>query len=82
MSDNAIGAELARADTAQIPGDDNRPDQAATPTKEFQSDSGHKYADEDKAEEASRNKRRPLVITGGILAVVLLTASWRRDSSR
>jgi membrane fusion protein (multidrug efflux system) len=74
MSDNAIGAELARADTAQIPGDDNRPDQTATPTKDFQSDSGHKYAEKDKAEEASRNQRRPLVITGGILAVVLLTA--------
>jgi membrane fusion protein (multidrug efflux system) len=74
MSDNAIGAELARADTAQVAGDDNRPDQTATPTKNFQSDAGHKYAEKDKAEEASRNKRRPLVIAAGILVVVLLTA--------
>jgi membrane fusion protein (multidrug efflux system) len=74
MSDNAIGAELARADTAQVPGDDNRPDQTVTPTKDFQSDSGHKYAETDKAEEERRNKRRPLVIAVGILVVVLLAA--------
>lgn len=67
MSDNAIGAELARADTAQVPADGNRPDQTATPKKDFQSDAGHKYAEKDKAEEASRNKRRPLVIAAGIL---------------
>jgi len=74
MSDNAVGAELARADTAQVPGDDNRPDQTATPTKDFETDSGHKYAEKDKAEEAGHNKRRPLVVAVGILVVVLLVA--------
>jgi membrane fusion protein (multidrug efflux system) len=74
MSDNAVGTELARADTAQVPGDDNRPDQTATPTKDFESDSGHKYSGKDKAEEAGNNKRRPLVVAVGILVVVLLVA--------
>jgi membrane fusion protein (multidrug efflux system) len=71
MSDNAVGAELARADTAQVPGDDNRPDQTATPRKDFESDSD---AEKDKAEEASHNKRRRPVIAAGILVVVLLVA--------
>jgi membrane fusion protein (multidrug efflux system) len=74
MSDNAIGTELARADTAQIPGEDNRPDQTLAPTKDPEADTGQKYAEKHKADEAGRNKRRPLVITGGILVVVLLTA--------
>jgi membrane fusion protein (multidrug efflux system) len=74
MSDYAVGAELARADTSQVPGDDNRPDQTATPRKDFESDSGHKYAEKDKAEEARHNNRRPLVIAVGILVVVLLVA--------
>jgi membrane fusion protein (multidrug efflux system) len=74
MSDNAIGAEPARADTAQIRGDDNRPDQTTAPTTDSESDSGQKYAEKEKAEEAGRNKRRPFVITGGILVVVLLAA--------
>jgi membrane fusion protein (multidrug efflux system) len=74
MSDNAIDAEIARADTTQIPRDDNRPDQTHRPRKDSESGSGHEYAEKDKAEEAGRNKRRPLVITGGILVVVLLAA--------
>jgi membrane fusion protein (multidrug efflux system) len=45
-----------------------------TPTKDPESDTGQKYEEKDKADEAGRNKRRPLVITGGILVVVLLTA--------
>jgi membrane fusion protein, multidrug efflux system len=74
MSDNAIGAELAGADTAQTPRDDNRPDQTPTPAKDFESDSGHKYAEEDKADEERRSKRRPLVVAVGILVVILLAA--------
>jgi membrane fusion protein (multidrug efflux system) len=74
MSDNAIGAELAKAVTAQIPGEDNRPDQTLVSTKDSESDIEQKYAEKDNAEQASRNKRRPLVIAAGILAVVSLTA--------
>jgi len=74
MSDNAIDAEIARADTTQIPRDDNRPDQTPTPRKDSESSSGHEYAEKDRAEEAGRNKRRPFVFTGGILVVVLLAA--------
>jgi membrane fusion protein (multidrug efflux system) len=72
MSDNAIDVEIAKANTARIPRDDNQPD--ATPTPVTEPDSRHEYAEKDQAEEAGRNKRRPLVIAGGILVVILLAA--------
>ena len=74
MSDNAIGAELAGGDTEQTLRDDNRQDQMPTPAKDFEPDSGHKYAEKDKAEEERRSKRRPLVVAVGILVVILLAA--------
>jgi len=74
MSDNAIGAELAGGDTEQTLRDDNRQDQMPTPAKDLEPDSGHKYAEKDKAEEERRSKRRPLVVAVGILVVILLAA--------
>ena len=74
MSDNALDAEPARADTAQIPRDGDRPAQAPGPTKGLESALGNEYTETDEADEAARNKRRPLVFTGGILVVVLLAA--------
>ena len=69
MSDNAIGAELARGDTEQTLRDDNRQDQLPTPAKDLEPDSGHKYVEKDKAEEERRSKRHPLVFAVGILAL-------------
>ena len=74
MSDNAIGAELAGGDTEQTLRDDNRQDQLPTSAKDLEPDSGHKYAEKDKAEEERRSKRRPLVVAVGILVVILLAA--------
>jgi membrane fusion protein (multidrug efflux system) len=74
MSDNAIDAEIRGADTTRIPSDDNRPDQTLPPGKDSEPDTRHEHAEKDQAEEAGRNRRRPLVIAGGILVVILLAA--------
>jgi membrane fusion protein (multidrug efflux system) len=73
MSDSPTDNEIARADTTQSPGDDG-PDRIDTSRKNAESGSRRNDAEKDGAEEARRNKRRPLVIAAGILVVVLLVA--------
>ena len=73
MSDSPTDIEVARADTKQSPADDRGQDQTRAPN-DSESDSGHKDAEKDKAKEAERNRRRPVVIAVGILVVVLLAA--------
>ena len=74
MSDGPTGTEIAKADTTQSPGDGRGPDRIHSSGNDSASHSADKDAEKDKAEEAARNKRRPLVIAAGILVVVLLAA--------
>jgi membrane fusion protein (multidrug efflux system) len=74
MSDGATDIEIARADTTPRPKDGGRPDQTTAPRNDPESDPGRKDAETDEAEEAGRNRRRPVVIAVGILVVVLLAA--------
>jgi len=69
-----VPAVAARADTTQSPRHDKGLDQIDTSKTSVESDSGRKDAEKDRAAEATRNKHRPVVIAGGILVVVLLTA--------
>jgi len=74
MSDSPTGTEIAKADTVQSPGDGRGPDRIHSSGNDSASRSADKDAEKDKAEEAGRSKRRPLVIAAGILVVVLLAA--------
>jgi membrane fusion protein, multidrug efflux system len=69
-----VPAVVAGADTTQSPRHDKGLDQTHTSQTNVESDSGRKDAEKDRAAEATRNKHRPVVIAGGILVVVLLTA--------
>jgi len=76
MSDSPTDTEIARADPTPRPRDDKGQDQTRAPGNS-ESDAGHRDAEKDKsekdkAEEATRNKRRPLVVAIGSLVVVLL----------
>ena len=74
MSDSPTDIDITRADTTQSPRDDKGLDRTHTSQNNAESGSGRKDTEKDRAEEATRNKRRPVVIAGGILVVILLAA--------
>jgi membrane fusion protein, multidrug efflux system len=74
MSDSPIYSEIAKADTTPSSRDSSGQQQTPSCQTAFESDSGPSDAEKDRAEEAGRNKRRPLVIAVGVLVVALLAA--------
>ena len=70
MSDSPTDVEIAKADTAQGPGEANVPDRTDMPRRDPAPDSEH--ADKEDAGEAKRRKPRPLISLIGILVLLLL----------